>query len=85
MVVQTLDFVIYHPNQLFTMSNNEKITLTEKRLDAIESFLKPTEFRKVEVTNVFPIHHEDMPEEVEIRILAYLTASDYLLYKTVCK
>ena len=66
-------------------NEDERISILEKRLTALESFIDPTPFKQLLKIPIFPIHHKEMPEEVEIRILAYLSKRDYLTCKLVCK
>jgi len=72
------------------MSNQNKNNDTElrfsnleNRLNAMERFVTPSHFKRVEIAPIFPIEH--LPDDLQIRILAYLNKRDYLSCKIVCK
>jgi len=65
--------------------DDQKYEALEARLATVEEFLKPSSFRKLTSTPVFPIHHDQMPDEIVVYILACLSHKEYLSCKLVCK
>lgn len=64
------------------MNNYEnRISSLETRLRLIEGHINPTKFRRVEIIPTFPLHDTEFPEDLLIRILAYLSKKDFLTCK----
>mmetsp|Transcript_8289 Transcript_8289/g.9669 ORF Transcript_8289/g.9669 Transcript_8289/m.9669 type:complete len:291 (+) Transcript_8289:132-1004(+) len=57
----------------------------EARVRALEDqLLNPSPFKVLRIDPVFPIHHNRFPEELLVRILAYLSHREYRTCKLVC-
>ena len=66
-------------------STDIRLSKVELRLSILENHITPSQFKKIDIVQIFPIHHNEMPEDVMIFILACLSKEEYLTCKLVCK